>query len=449
MTTTISEELLSLHRGCNPKQLTKISNVLQVEKDIEAFHSAILESPDITSNTAHILRESVVFPGNDYIGDDPAIESTHASAIHYSSAHHFVRRFWYGIIPVDGKVKFQTAENPGRDICLLFIECRSADISMAYLTGEISVPVLKNASALVSMGAGRLPGNGMTMKAVPFLQLNSYIRDREEDSEVLEGSERDPDFRGLQPAFMRVKNAIGKVLSTNQGLMNLLSHSQTEGCAKDVGKFLSDLAYRAIALLGVSGAVSTDALVWTAFLWRDVRRTLDAGSMILAQLAQETLALYEPALHGAVRLRTRVSLALRRFPHVTTLLLVQPARDRQARGLLLNLKLTLLTPRKILPLRLQLILLPPLHGRSSLLLPPHLLRTSSKARLTVHQTLPPIKSLPTPSVPHKTSKAQTSKTLNLVLSQTLPLTPHLPTQTYRLTFYPFLLSLRPFHAHLR
>ncbi|THV00669.1 hypothetical protein K435DRAFT_854589 [Dendrothele bispora CBS 962.96] len=135
MTTTISEELLSLHRGCNPKQLTKISNVLQVEKDIEAFHSAILESPDITSNTAHILRESVVFPGNDYIGDDPAIESTHASAIHYSSAHHFVRRFWYGIIPVDGKVKFQTAENPGRDICLLFIECRSADISMAYLTG--------------------------------------------------------------------------------------------------------------------------------------------------------------------------------------------------------------------------------------------------------------------------------------------------------------------------
>ncbi|THU85868.1 hypothetical protein K435DRAFT_378221 [Dendrothele bispora CBS 962.96] len=135
MTTTISEELLSLHRGCNPKQLTKISNILQVEKDIEAFHSAILESPDITSDTARILRESVVFPGNDHIGDDPAIESTHASAIYYSSAHHFVRRFWYGITPVDGKVKSQTVGNAGRDICLLFIECRSADISMAYLTG--------------------------------------------------------------------------------------------------------------------------------------------------------------------------------------------------------------------------------------------------------------------------------------------------------------------------
>ncbi|THV00675.1 hypothetical protein K435DRAFT_854595 [Dendrothele bispora CBS 962.96] len=76
MTTTISEELLSLHHGCDPKQLTKISNIFQVEKDIEAFHSAILESSDITSDPAQTLRERIVFPGQDPIGDEPAIEST-------------------------------------------------------------------------------------------------------------------------------------------------------------------------------------------------------------------------------------------------------------------------------------------------------------------------------------------------------------------------------------
>ncbi|THU93566.1 hypothetical protein K435DRAFT_779804, partial [Dendrothele bispora CBS 962.96] len=137
MTTTISEELLSLHRGCDPKQLVKLSNILQVEKDIEAFHSAIFESPEITSDTAQVLRERIVFPGHDHIGDDPAIESTHASSVHYSSAHHFVRRFWYGVIPVAGKLDSQTAGNPGKDFYPLFIECRSADMSIAYLTGAL------------------------------------------------------------------------------------------------------------------------------------------------------------------------------------------------------------------------------------------------------------------------------------------------------------------------
>ncbi|THU85861.1 hypothetical protein K435DRAFT_783121, partial [Dendrothele bispora CBS 962.96] len=137
MTTTISEELLSLHRGCDPKQLVKLSNILQVEKDIEAFHSAILESPEITSDTAQVLQERIVFPGQDHIGDDPVIESTHASSVHYSSAHHFVRRFWYGVIPVAHKVDSQTAENPVKDFYPFFIECRSADMSIAYLTGAL------------------------------------------------------------------------------------------------------------------------------------------------------------------------------------------------------------------------------------------------------------------------------------------------------------------------
>ncbi|THU96640.1 hypothetical protein K435DRAFT_778483 [Dendrothele bispora CBS 962.96] len=142
MTTTISEELLSLHRGCDPKQLVKISNVLQVEKDIEAFHSAILESPDITSDIAQVLRERIVFPGQDHIGDEPAIESTHASSVHYSSAHHFLES--------------QTAGNPVKDFYPLFIECRSADMTIAYLTGSLDMilEIVRMVTMLEECGSG-------------------------------------------------------------------------------------------------------------------------------------------------------------------------------------------------------------------------------------------------------------------------------------------------------
>ncbi|THU85874.1 hypothetical protein K435DRAFT_868863 [Dendrothele bispora CBS 962.96] len=82
------------------------------------------------------FRERIVFPGHNHVGDDPAIDSTEALAIHYTSADHFVRRFWYGVIPVNGKVTSWTAGKPGKEFYPLFIECRSAEILMEFMKGS-------------------------------------------------------------------------------------------------------------------------------------------------------------------------------------------------------------------------------------------------------------------------------------------------------------------------
>ncbi|KAK7447352.1 hypothetical protein VKT23_014062 [Stygiomarasmius scandens] len=124
MTTTISEDLLSQFRE-NPQQLVNVSNILQVEKDIAAFHAAI--PPSMDTDTAQTLRDRIVFPGNDLVGGEPAIKSAYSHAINDSSASHFERRFWYGVVPVtkEGK-KFKARGKPR----LLFIECRNAEISV-------------------------------------------------------------------------------------------------------------------------------------------------------------------------------------------------------------------------------------------------------------------------------------------------------------------------------
>ncbi|THV02212.1 hypothetical protein K435DRAFT_963249 [Dendrothele bispora CBS 962.96] len=138
MTITITDNLLSQLRGFDTKQLVKISNILQVEKDIRSFYASI-PSNVADSGIAKILRENIVFPGNDLINHIPAIE--HSSPEGFQGDLYSIlslRRFWYGVVPVTSNNLNQppaTTPEKNENTHLLFIECRFLEISMS-LSGD-------------------------------------------------------------------------------------------------------------------------------------------------------------------------------------------------------------------------------------------------------------------------------------------------------------------------
>ncbi|KAK7447351.1 hypothetical protein VKT23_014061 [Stygiomarasmius scandens] len=125
--TTISADLLSQLRGFDTKQLARISNILQTEKDVQSFHAAIPSN----AQTANALRAHIVSPGHEHIDDKPATESsfTHGFQEDLSSVL-FVRRFWYGVIPATGDQ--QQPDNHH----LLSIECKYFEIAIST-SGDI------------------------------------------------------------------------------------------------------------------------------------------------------------------------------------------------------------------------------------------------------------------------------------------------------------------------
>ncbi|KAK7441581.1 hypothetical protein VKT23_016573 [Stygiomarasmius scandens] len=128
MTTIISDELLSLFRS-NPQTLVKISNILQAEKDVQSFYTAIPST--IPDNVAQVLRERIVFPGNDTITDAyPATKSSSINPEYDAGAASFMRRFWYGVRTSDPSSQSSATREEVHD---LYIECSSSKIFMCCM----------------------------------------------------------------------------------------------------------------------------------------------------------------------------------------------------------------------------------------------------------------------------------------------------------------------------